>query len=93
MRLNVAVKVSVLLALFAIGTLTCTAGAADWPHWRGPDYNGISKETGFNPAALSEDTKPLWEAVSGAIETILDRITLQELIDGRVRDMDMKSLL
>lgn len=38
-------------------------------------------------------TKPLWIAVSNLIADILDRITLQELIDDKVRHMDMKSLL
>lgn len=26
--------------------------AADWPHWRGPNYNGISTETDWDPNAL-----------------------------------------
>lgn len=27
--------------------------AADWPYWRGPNGNGISTETGWNPKALT----------------------------------------
>lgn len=37
--------------------------------------------------------RPLWAAVSSTLADILDRITLQELIDGKVREMDMKTLL
>ncbi len=39
--------------------------AADWPNWRGPDSNGISKETGWDPAAVVAH-KVLWEANVGA---------------------------
>ena len=33
-------------ALFAL-TLPLTLLAADWPQWRGPDRNGIARETGL----------------------------------------------
>ena len=59
MRLNVAV------GLCVIGLVCSAVGAADWPHWRGPHYNGISKETGFDASSLNDDTKPLWEAEIG----------------------------
>src|SRR6266480_1448368 len=36
----------VLLALFAFTLLTAGAGfAEDWPQWRGPNRDGISRET------------------------------------------------
>ena len=38
--------------------------AADWPHWRGPDRNGISTETDWNPIGLN-DLKIAWEAEIG----------------------------
>ena len=59
MRLNVTV------GLCVIGLVCSAVGAADWPHWRGADYDGISKETGFDAASLNDDTKPLWEAEIG----------------------------
>lgn len=40
------------------------ASAKDWPHWRGPDYDGISTETDWNPQKLNEK-KILWEAQVG----------------------------
>ena len=56
---------TVVIALCVAGLLTSTGIAADWPHWRGPDYNGISKETAFDPTALKEGITPLWEAQIG----------------------------
>lgn len=38
------------------------AKPTDWPHWRGPDRNGISKETGWNP---NSGMKVLWRAKVG----------------------------
>jgi outer membrane protein assembly factor BamB len=49
-----------LLAL--VSTPTC---AADWPHWRGPDYNGVSKEAGWKSEWPAEGPKKLWEAKVG----------------------------
>ena len=51
--------VSALLA-----TLT-TSGAGEWPHWRGANYDGISKEADWNPAAVGT-AKIAWEAQVGA---------------------------
>ena len=37
----------------------------DWPRWRGPNGDGISKETGWNPAALKDGPRILWKANVG----------------------------
>jgi outer membrane protein assembly factor BamB len=50
---------SVLLACALL--LTGIATADDWPHWRGPDRTGISKETGWSPKAPAV----LWRAKIG----------------------------
>jgi outer membrane protein assembly factor BamB len=45
--------------------IAATAAGAycnDWPVWRGPDRNGISKETGWNP----KGAKKLWTKELGA---------------------------
>jgi outer membrane protein assembly factor BamB len=45
-----------------------TAGAAsapDWNHYRGPDYNGISKETGWTDHWPAEGPRQLWKASIG----------------------------
>ncbi|MCD6392296.1 MAG: PQQ-binding-like beta-propeller repeat protein [Planctomycetes bacterium] len=56
---------NVTVGLCIIGLVCSAAGADDWPHWRGPHYNGISKEAGFDASSLNNDTKPLWEAQIG----------------------------
>lgn len=42
-----------------------TAGASDWPHWRGPDYNGISQETDLNLDWPTGGPKVLWRQAIG----------------------------
>lgn len=39
--------------------------SADWPRWRGPDLNGISRETGWSPRALNAEPRILWRASLG----------------------------
>jgi outer membrane protein assembly factor BamB len=39
--------------------------AVDWHRWRGPDANGISKETDWSPTWPSEGPKQLWKANVG----------------------------
>jgi len=53
---------SALVALTLLGS----AYAKDWPHWRGPQGDGISQETGLLKAWPSSGPKILWEAPLGA---------------------------
>ncbi|HAB19730.1 MAG TPA: alcohol dehydrogenase [Verrucomicrobiales bacterium] len=39
--------------------------AGDWPQWRGPDRNGVSKETGWLTQWPSEGPKVAWKAKVG----------------------------
>lgn len=50
-----------LLALLATGT----AFAADWPHWRGPSFNGISAESDWKSEWSGDGPKVLWKANVG----------------------------
>jgi outer membrane protein assembly factor BamB len=52
---------------FSIAVLGCAAllafqplQATDWPHWRGPDYDDVSKETGLLKEWPSNGPKRLW---------------------------------
>jgi outer membrane protein assembly factor BamB len=50
---------------FVVGVLA-TSGVlqtpgTDWPHWRGPDSNGISRETSVNKSWASRPPKMLWK--------------------------------
>jgi outer membrane protein assembly factor BamB len=64
-KLNPVVSLCLLTALFAGISTPDYASAGDWAYWRGPDYNAISKETAFDPAALNANTKPVWQAEIG----------------------------
>jgi outer membrane protein assembly factor BamB len=37
----------------------------DWPRWRGPEGNGISRETGWNPKALDGGPRVVWKVNIG----------------------------
>jgi len=39
--------------------------AADWPNYRGPDHNGVSKEAGWRTAWPAQGPKTLWKASLG----------------------------
>jgi hypothetical protein len=44
----------------------CASGqAGDWPHWRGPQRNGISTETGWRDSWPKEGPPSAWKASVG----------------------------
>ena len=45
--------------------IALSAVADDWPHWRGPAYNGISNEKGWVAAFPADGPKQLWKANVG----------------------------
>ena len=51
--------------LTAVLVSASVSAADEWPHWRGPNYDGISKETTWDPAAVKAH-KVAWEAEVGA---------------------------
>jgi outer membrane protein assembly factor BamB len=55
MRWLIVLQASALLALQA-------GSAADWPNWRGPHYDGISRETGLLKSWPKGGPKVLWTA-------------------------------
>jgi len=53
---------------FILGILLSSSFAIlanDWPRWRGPDLNGISKETGWTTSWPAEGPKQSWKAQVG----------------------------
>jgi len=50
-------------AVLAVGAQK--AFADDWPQWRGPNLNGISKETNWSTSWPTEGPKQLWKAAVG----------------------------
>ena len=53
------------LTAVALLSPAATGHGADWPRWRGPNGDGISKETGWNPKALEGGAKVKWQANVG----------------------------
>jgi outer membrane protein assembly factor BamB len=65
---------SFIRAAVVCATLGCpvfSARADDWPQWRGPNRDGISKETGLLKAWPEAGPKPLWTSteVGGGYST------------------------
>lgn len=54
-----------LMVLVTLVLHAATADAGDWPHWRGPGYDGKSNETGFKSTWKGELT-PVWRAPLGS---------------------------
>jgi outer membrane protein assembly factor BamB len=51
-----------LLSIFVFGSaLALSAGAADWPQWRGPRRDGVSEETGLLKEWPKGGPKLLWQ--------------------------------
>src|SRR5580692_110646 len=57
-------KMKIRLLLLIVGTLLISLAelpAADWPQWRGPDRDGVSKETGLLQEWPNDGPKLLWQ--------------------------------
>jgi len=61
-RIDLGTAVS-LLSLVVVGLVPVAVSAGDWTMYRGPDHNGISKETGWFDA--SADVKVQWTGQVG----------------------------
>ncbi len=56
-------KIASCLALLALSLVP--ANAADWPNYRGPNHDGISKESGWTTEWPANGPKVLWKAKVG----------------------------
>ena len=69
MELREMLKLCLAVVVFGMGLSVSgndgVAGAADWPNWRGPDHNGISKEKNWSTDWPKEGPKILWKASLG----------------------------
>jgi len=57
------IKIYVLLFLICVMPVLVYSG--DWPKWRGPNGNGISDETNWNPEALKKGANIIWRTNVG----------------------------
>ncbi len=72
-------RLSALLIIIASGIVV---SAADWPQWRGPERNGISRETGLLKAWPEKGPRQFWAinnlgAGYGALAVKGDRVFVQ----------------
>ncbi|HXT39589.1 MAG TPA: PQQ-binding-like beta-propeller repeat protein [Candidatus Angelobacter sp.] len=56
---------SSVVASIACFAASLQIAADDWPRWRGPDFNGISKEAGWSTSWPQEGPRQLWKASVG----------------------------
>src|SRR5882762_4284545 len=68
-------------ATILLGLFGYSGQAIDWYRWRGPDLNGISKETGWLSTWPKEGPKELWKASVGT------GFSSMSVSDGRVYTM------
>ena len=54
-----------LAGLVPVLSLATSSTFADWPHWRGPDRNGVSTETGWQDKWPADGPKVAWKANVG----------------------------
>ena len=57
-----------VLVLLSFCTVPVWAGGAEeasWSQWRGPNRDGISTETDWDPEALAGGPKVLWQSIIG----------------------------
>ena len=55
----------IFLAYLLLAASGLGAEGGDWPHWRGPNGNGVSAETQWNPTAVDSHPRILWKASLG----------------------------
>jgi outer membrane protein assembly factor BamB len=84
---------TIAVALTLTGAATTAAHAVDWYRWRGPDLNGISKETGWQTSWPESGPKQLWKAPVGtgfsSFSISRDRVYTM----GNTNDTDVVSCL
>ena len=83
-----------IIALLAIVLQTGVANAGDWTHWRGPEQDGISRETGLiDDWSFADGTNMLWESETGGRSTPIvlnGRVFLNCRTNDDVNDPDEK---
>jgi outer membrane protein assembly factor BamB len=86
-------RFSVLLGvgLAAAFMFSCSGKAGDWPQWRGPNRDGISKEAGWLAKWPAEGPKKLWEAGVGVGYSSMSVSQGRVFTMGNVADTDAVS--
>src|SRR5207249_11732416 len=84
-----------LLLLLTLGSLVLPMHAENWPHWRGPQFNGASTEKNL-PAEFSKTQNVKWAASmpgsSAATPIIWDDHVFVSTTDERTRTLHALAL-
>lgn len=76
------------ISALAILSSAISVNAADWTHWRGPNYNGISTETGWQAKWSAEGPKQLWKASLGTGFSSMTVVKNRVFAMGNTADTD-----
>jgi outer membrane protein assembly factor BamB len=76
-------------AVSLLAALAGPAQAGDWPRWRGPNFDGISKETGWLAKWPQEGPKKLWNASVGVGYSSFSVSQGRAFTMGNVNNMDV----
>lgn len=79
-------KITSCLALIALSAVV--APAADWPNFRGPTHDGISKETGWTAEWPADGPKVLWKAKVGLGFSAIVVANGRAYTQGNTKDVD-----
>jgi len=78
----------VLTGLFLV-CVGISVFAADWPKWRGPNGDAISAEKDWDPLAVNDQNKPLWQAEVGIGFSTIVVAEGKAVTMGNVKDTDI----
>lgn len=79
-------KIASTIASFALSLVAVTA--ADWPNFRGPNHDGISKETGWTTEWPADGPKVLWKAKVGMGFSAVTVANGKAFTQGNTKDED-----
>lgn len=82
-------KIALCLATVAFSALAFDLRADDWPNYLGPDFNGISKETGWTAHWPANGPKRLWKAKVGLGFASFSVANGRVYTTGNVNDKDI----
>ncbi|HVS39380.1 MAG TPA: PQQ-binding-like beta-propeller repeat protein [Gemmataceae bacterium] len=75
------------LVALGVGALSIAGSAADWPQWRGPQRDGISKETGLLPEWPKDGPKLLWQ-----VKDVGDGFSTPSVVGDRIYALGNKGM-
>jgi len=82
-------KVQIVIAAAVLAAAVGGNAKDDWPRWRGPAGNGISLESAWNAASLTNGIRPLWQINVGVGYSAVSVRGADLYTMGNVDDVDV----